>query len=365
MRKHPGLAALTSFVLVALSVTTLGACSVQTTATTPTTSGVVDGNAGRPAPEIGDLDLYDVSDLVKAARDGVVSVTQERVLLTFTGVPEEVPAGAGTGIVVDDDLILTNYHVIEGASKVIVTGRDGEPRDATVVAESSGRDMALLSLEDTSGLEPLPLGSVDDVEVGDPVIAIGNALDLDTSEPTVSAGIVSAKDRTIRTRNGTMQHLIQTDAAINPGNSGGPLLDASGRVIGMSTAIAGNAQNIGFAISVDVAEGFIERYRLGIGEPFLGVQMIDNSQAAADRFGLATSTGALVVDVVAGSSADTAGIQQWDVIVKIDDTPIETADAAVDAILGSIPGDLVEMELVRGRDRLQIEVTIGERPTGT
>ncbi len=364
MRRHSGLTVLAGAALVAFSLTALGACSAQTT--TPSTTRTVAGtSAGSSGSDSGDLDLYDVSDLVKEARDGVVSVTQERVLLTFTGVPEEVSSGAGTGIVVDDDLILTNYHVIEGASKVIVTGRDGDPRDATVVAQSSGRDMALLELEDRSGLQPLPLGSVDDVEVGDPVIAIGNALDLDTSEPTVSAGIVSAKDRTIRTRNGTMQHLIQTDAAINPGNSGGPLLDAAGRVVGMSTAIAGNAQNIGFAIAVDVAESFIERYRLGIGEPFLGVQMIDNSQAAADRFNLAASTGALVVDVLEGSAADTAGIQQWDVIVRIDDTPIETADSAVDAILASVPGDLVDMELVRGQERLQVEVTIGERPIGT
>ena len=313
------------------------------------------------------MDLYDVSDLVKEVRGGVVSVTQERVRLDLFGVPAEVPSGAGTGIVVDDDgLVLTNFHVIQGASRVFVTGPDGRQRSAEVVAEASSRDLALLQLDDTEGLQPLPFAeTLESLEVGDPVIAIGNALGLDSTDPTVSAGIVSAKGRTIRTHLGTMQDLLQTDAAINPGNSGGPLLSAAGEVVGVNTAIAGNAQNIGFAISVETAALFVERYRLGVGEPFAGVQMVDNSAAAADRFDLATDSGALVIDVVPAGPADVAGLAQWDVIVRVGSADIDDSADAVAAILGTLPGDLVEIEVNRGRERLVIDVEIGERPRGT
>jgi len=350
------------------STTTQTAPSTEAVApsseTTPTTEAVPTEEGG--SPPLVSLDLYDVSELVKHVRSGVVSVTQERVRLDLFGVPEEVPAGAGTGIVIDDTgLILTNFHVIRGANRVIVTAEDGRQREANVVAEASSRDLALLQLDEIDGLTPLSLGSVDVLEVGDPVIAIGNALGLDSTDPTVSAGIVSAKGRTIRTELGTMQELLQTDAAINPGNSGGPLLNAAGEVVGVNTAIAGGAQNIGFAISVDTAERFIERYRLGVGEPFLGVQMVDNSTAAADRFDLGTEMGALVIDVVPGTPADDAGLEQWDVIVRIGDADIASSADAVAAILETLPGDEVEIEIVRGEAQLTIEATIGERPSGT
>lgn len=332
----------------------------STTAPAVTTSAVP-----RPGPGT-EVDLYDVSDLFQQARNGVVSVTQERVRLDLFGVPEEVPAGAGTGIVVDSEgLVLTNFHVIEGATKVIVTGVDGRQRAAEVVAEASSRDLALLRLEDFEGLEPLPLGSVDDIEVGDPVIAIGNALGLDSADPTVSAGIVSAIGRTIRTPLGTMQELVQTDAAINPGNSGGPLLSAAGEVIGVNTAIAGNAQNIGFAISVDTAARFIDRFRLGVGEPYLGVQLVDNSPAAAERFELGTDRGALVIDVVSSSPAAQAGLERWDVLVRIGEDATDNSEAAILAILDTAPGETVEVELYRGDRLITLDVTIGERPRGT
>ena len=331
----------------------------------------VGGEAPDETPETAGVQvtagLFDVSDLVKQVRTGVVSVTQERVQLDLFGVPEEVPAGAGTGIVIDDSgLVLTNFHVIRGASRVIVTAEDGKQREASVVAQASSRDLALLQLTDFEDLEPLPFGNLDRLEVGDPVIAIGNALGLDSTDPTVSAGIVSAKGRTIRSEVGTLQDLVQTDAAINPGNSGGPLLNGSGEVIGVNTAIAGGgAQNIGFAISVDTAANFIERYQLGVGESFIGVQMVDNSPAAADRFELGVSDGALVIEVVPGAPADEAGMEQWDVIVRIGDTDIAGSADVVRAIQETLPGDAVMFEIVRGGDTEAIEVVIGERPQGT
>ncbi len=350
---------------------------VDTAATTTTTAQAEPGptpvpsttgpSSSRQPADSGPLvGLFDVSDLVKAVRPGVVSVTQEQVRLDTFGLPEEIPVGAGTGVVVDDDgLVLTNHHVIAGASRVVVTGEDGQPRDATVVAEASTRDLALLLVDDHAGLSPLPFADLSAIEVGDPVIAIGNALGLDAAEPTVSAGIVSATGRTMNSPVGTMQDLIQTDAAINPGNSGGPLLNASGEVVGINTAIIDRAQNVGFAISIDTAAQFIERYHLGIGEPFVGVSMVDNSPPAADRFDLAVTTGALIIEVVPGSAADVAGVERFDVITRFGDTPIDTADDLTQAVLAASPGEVVEIDVVKGEQTTTITLTVGERPTGT
>ncbi|MGF1597544.1 MAG: S1C family serine protease [Acidimicrobiales bacterium] len=341
-----------------ITTTTIG-----TDTTTVTDPGAVTDPESDPEQIIG---LFDVSDLVKAARSGVVSVTQEQVTLDIFGLPEEIPVGAGTGVVVDDEgLVLTNHHVIAGADRVLVTGPDGEPRDATVVAEALSRDLALLQVDDHEGLTPLPFADLSGLEVGEPVLAIGNALGLDAADPTVSAGIVSAIGRTLKSPVGTMQDLIQTDAAINPGNSGGPLLNAKGEVVGVNTAIIGRAQNVGFAISIDTASGFIERYRSGIGEPFVGVSMVDNSPPAADRFDLATTTGALIIEVVPNSAADLADIEPFDVITRFGDTDITTADDLTRAVLAAAPGDTIEIDVTRGQQTFTVTLTVGERPIGT
>ncbi len=351
--------------------TTTATAATDTTAVADADAGTdsdadTDTGLGQPDDTESIVGLFDVSELVKEVRPGVVSVTQEQVRLDIFGLPEEIPVGAGTGVVVDDDgLVLTNHHVIAGAARVVVTGEDGEPRDAAVVAEASTRDLALLQVEDTTGLTPLPFADLSLLEVGDPVIAIGNALGLDAADPTVSAGIVSATGRTLESPVGTMQNLIQTDAAINPGNSGGPLLNARGEVVGINTAIIGRAQNVGFAISVDTAGAFIDRYRSGVGEPFIGVSMVDNSPPAADRFDLATTTGALIIEIVRGSAADQAGIERFDVITRFGDTAINTAEDLTQAVLATTPGDGVEIEIVRGQQRFTATLTVGERPLGT
>ena len=351
------------------TVTTDTSNDTDTTTDSDTTTDADDAAAEADASPVESEEIvgvFDVSDLVKEVRPGVVSVTQERVRLDIFGLPEEIPVGAGTGVVVDDQgLVLTNHHVIAGATRVLVTGEDGEPRDATVVAEASTRDLALLHVDDHTGLTPLPFADLTVLEVGDPVIAIGNALGLDAAEPTVSAGIVSATGRTLDSPVGTMQNLIQTDAAINPGNSGGPLLNANGEVVGINTAIIGRAQNVGFAISIDTADAFIDRYHSGIGEPFVGVSMVDNSPPAADRFDLATTVGALIIEIVPDSAADQAGIERFDVITRFGDTDIETADDLTQAVLAAAPGDTVEIDVVRGQRTSTTTLTVGERPIGT
>lgn len=167
--------------------------------------------------------------------------------------------GAGTGIVIDDTgLVVTNAHVVQGATETeVALDSDDRPRAATVIATDQASDIAVLRVHDHEGLVPAQVADADSIAVGDPVVAVGNALDLDGSM-TVTAGIVSALDRSIDTSTGTLSNLIQTDAAISSGNSGGPLVNAQGEVIGVNTAVAASqgstqASNIGFAISVDTA----------------------------------------------------------------------------------------------------------------
>lgn len=172
-------------------------------------------------------------------------------------------SGAGTGVVIEDGLVLTNAHVVDGADAVTVTGADGRQRSATIVAGDAANDIAVLRVEDAAGLVPATLGSVDDVAVGDDVVAIGNALALEGGL-TVTRGIVSALDRSIETETGMLEELLQTDAAISSGNSGGALVNAAGQVIGINTAVASSggpvtASNIGFAISIDHAMATVDR----------------------------------------------------------------------------------------------------------
>jgi S1-C subfamily serine protease len=308
--------------------------------------------------------LYDVSDLVKVVRPGVVTVTQTQITLGMLGATEQ-PAGTGTGIVVNDDgHIVTNFHVIEGAENVFVIAEDGRQRAARVIGGFAGSDIAVLAIEDTGGLIPLPFGSSEAAEVGDPVIAIGNALGLDETQPTVSVGIVSAKGRTLPTSGGVqLEGLLQTDAAINSGNSGGPLLNARGEVIGINTAIIdpARAQNIGFSIPVEQAKEIIDLVLSGEGKPFIGVSFRANSAELARNFGLATDQGLIVIGVLPTSPAEAGGLRVGDIIVEIDGVAV-TDEADLTAAVDSTPiGESLELTIVRGRQTGTVSVTIAER----
>jgi putative serine protease PepD len=216
--------------------------------------------AATPA-SVGDRGELDVAAVVAAVKPSVVSVETE--IVVRRGFRSAVGSGAGTGIVIDDGIVMTNAHVIEGAEDVTVTGADGRVRRAEVVAADDAHDVAVLRIADASGLVPARLGGGTPVQVGDDVVAIGNALALEGGL-TVTRGIVSALDRSIDTGTGTLTHLVQTDAAISSGNSGGPLVNAAGEVIGMNTAVAASggsvtASNIGFAISIDRAMDIANR----------------------------------------------------------------------------------------------------------
>lgn len=199
----------------------------------------------------------DVHAVVEKAQSAVVAIefktTTRRGPYTVQG------TGAGSGVIISTDgLVLTNAHVVENASNLSVTLADGSKYDATVVGSDSSRDIALVQVAGASNLPAATLGSSDALRVGDGVVAIGNALDLDGTL-TVTSGIVSAKDRSLTSSgNSVLSNLIQTDAAINSGNSGGPLLNMAGEVVGINTAIIQDSQNLGFAIAIDSIKPLIE-----------------------------------------------------------------------------------------------------------
>ena len=309
--------------------------------------------------------LTDVSALVKEVSGGVVSVTQSRFRLTIEEFVEAelVPVGTGTGIVIDNaGHVLTNFHVIAGAESVLVIGQDGVERPAQVIGEAADFDLALLELSDFEGLVPIPFGSSAALEVGDPVVAIGNALGLDVRVPSVSVGIVSATSRTIRAPGDLLlRGLLQTDAAINSGNSGGPLLNRSGEVIGVNTVIASDAQNVGFAIAIDDVRSVIDAFLAGEGGAYTGLELLANSPQRAAQLNLGTSDGVVVFDLSPGPGS-TGGIQRGDVIVEADGVPVNSPAELNALIADAGPGAVIELGVIRGTTELVATLLVGERP---
>lgn len=277
--------------------------------------------------------------------------------------------GAGSGIVLSEGgLVLTNAHVIGAIGDITVVLSDGSEHAATLVGSSPSDDLAVIQLEGVDGLVPAQLGSSDDLQVGDEVIAIGNALNLG-GEPTVTRGIVSATDRDLAAEGVTLEGLIQTDAAINPGNSGGPLVNAAGQVVGVNTAILADAQNLGFSIAIDRARPIIEDLEAGEGDvtpdqAFLGVSSTEISELtdeARENFDLEVDEGAFVTEVVPGSAADEAGLEAGDVIIEIDGEAVDAASAVREAILDKEPGDQVSITIIRDGEEQTLNVKLGRR----
>lgn len=304
----------------------------------------------------------DVAAVLDVARPSVVAIRTE--VLSQTGAGLRRGEAAGSGFVIDaDGTIVTNSHVVAGARSISVEFADGSELDAELVAQDATRDLAVLSVEGGGELTALELGSSDDLGVGDPVVAIGNALGLE-GDLTVTTGIVSAKDRDVPVEDITLRGVLQTDAAINPGNSGGPLVDADGRVVGINSAGAIGAQSIGFAIPIDDAMPVIESLARGEvpDRPFIGVQTTDLTEQVRAQTGVDRDDGALVVDVTPGSAAENAGIRPGDVIVGIaGDDVAATADLG-DGVNDLEPGDTVDVQVDRGGEERTLSLTIGSRP---
>jgi S1-C subfamily serine protease len=305
------------------------------------------------------------------------------------GAPQQQQQGqsSGSGFVIDEQgTILTNEHVIDGASSVRVAFGSEKTVDAKIVGKDASTDVAVLRVDPKQvDLRPLPLGSATQLQVGDPVVAIGNPFGLDR---TLTTGVVSAKQRQLRAPNGwAIDNVIQTDASINPGNSGGPLIDGAGRVVGINSQIATGGSGstgsvgIGFAVPIDTVRRILpdleKTGRANIS--YLGVTSIDVPPADSlpDELSVPATEGAWVQEVAAGSTAPKAGIRGGkvtltssdgpirfggDVITKIDDTVVKAVGDVGAAISKHKPGEKVTVELLRGKDRKTVTVTLERRP---
>ena len=282
----------------------------------------------------------------------------------FGPFPEENPPrgfeqrGVGSGFVMSrEGYILTNNHVVEDADQIKVKLASGKEYDGKVVGRDPKTDLALVKVEGSSDLHPLKLGNSDDLEVGSWVVAIGSPFGL---EQTVTAGIVSAKGRVIGS--GPYDNFIQTDASINPGNSGGPLINMKGEVIGINTAIIASGQGIGFAIPINMAKEIAPQLQEKghVTRGWLGVSIQEVTPALAKSFDLKEKKGALVAQVVSGSPAEKAGIEQGDVIVEFDGKEV-TDSKDLPRLVASTPvGKSVSIKLWRNGKVLDRQVKVGE-----
>lgn len=360
-----------SFLLV-LSVL-LAACNAAATATPTATSGSLATATPTPEPTMSTpAGFPDIASVVEKVGPAVVqvlaTVKQTNVFgQTVTGTSQ------GSGVIFSKDgYILTNNHVVEGATKVEIAHYNQEQLEAQVVGTDPETDLAVLKIDPSKipDMVVATLGDTDAMRIGDWVIAIGSPLGY---EGSVTVGIVSAKGRSLQVdpSKPMLHDLVQTDAVINPGNSGGPLLNLNGQVIGINTAIIqgniGNNQQaygIGFAISMGtakpVADQLIKNGR--VIRPRLGVTVADVTPVLANEQGLSVNQGALVTDVVTGGPADKAGIKPNDVIVQVDNTPITSTTELVRLVsLGSYKvGDTVNVTVNRSGTTMSFEVTLEE-----
>ena len=278
--------------------------------------------------------------------------------------PSSPGIGVGTGIILQSDgYVLTNNHLIDGAESIVITLHTGESYTATVIGGDVNPDVAVVKIE-ANGLSPARAGSVDSLEVGQDVIAIGHALAL-PGGPTVSKGVISALGRSIdASLQDTFVDLIQTDASINPGNSGGPLVNVRGEVVGVNTASINGGQGISFAINIDdamtvsrqlIEHGFVER-------GFLGILPINLTPVIASQLGVPVQDGIVIARVVEGSDGQEAGIRGGDVVVAMNSLPIRNTGDLSKFLRDHPPGDSISVRFYRGGMEMETEATLGDAP---
>jgi serine protease Do len=276
--------------------------------------------------------------------------------------PEQFRSDAGgSGFVISrDGLVVTNYHVVEGASEVKVHLGDRD-YTAEVKGTDQATDIALLKINAGNDLRYLELGDSDHVRVGDWIMVIGNPLNLDK---TVTTGVVSAKGRSIGISDASFENFIQTDAAINFGNSGGPLVNLRGEVVGIATAINWGAENIGFAVPVNTLREVLPQLREKgkVSRGYLGIQIQNLNYNQARAFGLESTDGALVGSVEASTPAGKSGIRHGDIIVGVDDVKVKTTHDLINYVANKGPGSTVDLDVLRDNRHMDVKVKLGERP---
>ena len=359
-------------------------------------SGVVDTSDGssssavvapsalaRPASSSSDKGLT-VHEIYQRDAEGVAFIRSQIVQQTQSvfGFPQQQQSTAtGSGFLIDNDgHILTNAHVVQGAKSVDVQLGDGDSQQAQVVGIDPSSDIAVLKVDNTEGVNPLPLGDSTKVQVGDPVVAIGNPFALDR---TVTSGIVSALQRQIQAPNGfSISNVIQTDAAINPGNSGGPLIDGAGQVIGINSQIesqSGGNEGVGFAVPIKTAADVVSQLESGgeVHRAYLGISGSDITPDIAQALNLPVDQGVLVEQVLGGGPADDAGIKGatgqatiagqtvpigGDIITKVDGKQISGMNDVISAVNDRKPGDDLTLTVWSDGQQKDITVKLGDRP---
>jgi S1-C subfamily serine protease len=352
------------------ALTTQTASPAGPTATPLSTSVTTAAPAGGTQPEPGKVipSTLNTVEIVKLLRPSVVHVQTELAAPATPFAPRAQPAtGVGTGSIVDGQgRILTNNHVVEAAQKITVALDDGRTFTARLIGADPLSDLAVIKI-DADNLTPVRLGDSDALQVGEDVVAIGFALDLEGGA-SVTKGVVSALERSV----GDLEGLIQTDTDINPGNSGGPLVNSRGEVVGVNTlALRGSrtgggpeAQGINFAISINQAkaimQSLIEKGR--VVRSFLGVRLATVTPAIARNNNLPTERGAIIVTVDANTPAGRAGLQANDIIVAMDGKVINNTPALLRLLTVNPPGTKVKVGYFRGKERRSADITLGERP---
>ena len=278
-------------------------------------------------------------------------------------------AGLGSGVIVSPSgYILTNFHVVDGADQIEVALNDGRTFDARLVGGDPETDLAVLQLDTkkvgNSSVPAISLGQMDNLNIGDVVLAIGNPFGVGQ---TVTMGIVSALGRSHLGIN-TFENFIQTDAAINPGNSGGALIDTQGNLMGINTAIysrSGGSLGIGFAIPVSTAKNIMEEIiQTGsVTRGWIGIEAQEITPELADSFGLLNSDGALIAGVQRGSPADTGGVRLGDILLSVAGKPIKDPQAMLDLIASQKPGETITFKLRRNKKVFDTTLLIGKRPS--
>ena len=312
-----------------------------------------------------------IADIANKVSESVVSIVTSTKVTNFFGQSTD-SAAAGTGIIVTKDgYVLTNKHVIDGAHKVSVILDDGTIyEDVEVVATDPLNDVAFLKIKDVSDLTPATLGDSKTINVGQQVIAIGNALG--EYQNTVTAGIISGTGRSVTATDSTGSHaetlsdMIQTDAAINSGNSGGPLVNAAGEVIGINTATSSTAENMGFAIPISSVKGMLgQLVESGKAKrAYIGIHTVDVTAEAAKEYELPVSSGAYVYSpstysaIIKGSPAEKAGIKDKDIITAVNGVKVGAAGSLADLIGEFKPGDTVQLTVIRESNEMTINVTL-------
>ena len=317
-----------------------------------------------PRGNLADFEQTTIS-IFNAAAPSVVYIFTENAVSGFFG-QRELRQGAGSGFLWDrEGHIVTNFHVIEGARRIQVRLDNGEAVDATYVGGTPDYDLAVIRLrQDITGMQPIPVGKSEDLQVGQSVLAIGNPFGLSR---TLTTGVISALDRRLPTATGReVVGVIQTDAAINPGNSGGPLIDSSGRLIGVNTAIisgSGSSAGIGFAVPVDVVNQVVPQLiaKGKFPRPGIGIMVLDEEVAA--RLGV---VGVVIDQVVPGSAAERAGLKGidyrnrvlGDVIVAVEDVPITKMNDFSESLRKTEIGDVIKLQIQRGKELRELMVTV-------